>query len=227
MSTAVPPAVDWVTAADLLKRLGGIGPSRLRLRPAPGTATEQDLLDIYDREKCRCELVAGVLVEKVMGYPESMLALWLAQLLYRHFLEVNDLGVLGGEAGPIRLMPGLVRIPDLSFVRWDRLPAGKIPSKPILGLAPDLAVEVLSRGNTRGEMARKVREYFLSGVRLVWLVDPRKHLVRVYTAPDDSVRLTEKDVLDGGDVLPGLQLPVKRIFERLEEKPVRKQRPKK
>ncbi len=73
MSIATPSG-DWVTAADLLKRPGGIAPGRLRLRPAPGTATEQDLLDIYDREKCRCELVDGVLVEKVMGFPESALA---------------------------------------------------------------------------------------------------------------------------------------------------------
>jgi Uma2 family endonuclease len=225
MSPAAPRA-DWVTAADLLNRLGGIAAGRLRLRPAPGTATEQDLLDIYDREKCRCELVDGVLVEKVVGYPESMLALWLAHLLYRHFLEANDLGVLAGEAGPIRLEPGLVRIPDLSFVRWDRLPGGKIPAAPVLGLAPDLAVEVLSRGNTRGEMALKVREYFLAGVRLVWLIDPRKRLVRVYTAPDQSTRLTERDSLDGGDVLPGLRLPVRRLFERLPDKPSRKKRPK-
>jgi Uma2 family endonuclease len=166
MSIASPPA-DWVTAADLLERLGGIAPDRLRLRPAPGTATEQDLLDVYDREKCRCELVDGVLVEKAMGFQESALAMWLGQLLFRYYLEANDLGVLAGEAGAIRLMQGLVRIPDLSFVSWDRLPCGTLPDEPILGLAPDLAVEVLSPGNTRGEMQRKLREYFLAGVRLV------------------------------------------------------------
>ncbi len=127
----------------------------------------------------------------------------MAQLPDRHFLKANDLGVLAGEVGAIRLMPGLVRIPDLSFVRWDRLPGGKIPAAPILGLTPDLAVEVLSPGHTRGEMALKVREYFLSGVRLVWLVDPRKRQVRVSTAPDYSTRLTEEDSPDGGDVLPG------------------------
>jgi Uma2 family endonuclease len=123
-------------------------------------------------------------------------------------------------------MAGLVRIPDLSFLSWERLPGRRIPKQPILGLAPDLAVEVLSPGNTGAEMALKVREYFLAGIRLVWLVDPHKRLVRAYTAPDQFVRLTEQDSLDGGDVLPGLQLPVKRIFERLEEKLGRKKRPK-
>jgi hypothetical protein len=80
MSTA-EPATEWVTAAELLERLGGIAPERLRLRPAPGTATERDLIDIHDRESRLYELVDGVLVEKVMGYPESYLAIWIAMLL--------------------------------------------------------------------------------------------------------------------------------------------------
>ncbi len=220
MSTAAP-AADWVTAADLLKRLGGIAADRLRLRPAPGTATEQDLLDIERREGRLYELVDGVLVEKVMGYPEASLATRIG-LLLAQYIDVDELGNLAGADGPVRLVQGLVRIPDLSFISWNRLPGRRIPKQPIPGLAPDLAVDVLSRRNTRGEMARKVREYFLTGVRLVWLVEPRKGQVRVYTAPDESIRLTEKEVLDGGDVLPGLRLPVRRIFERLEGKPRRK-----
>jgi Uma2 family endonuclease len=222
MST-VGPVSEWLTVADLLKRLGGIAPERLRLRPAPGTATEKDLLDIHDREGRLYELVDGVLVEKVMGYPEAFLATWIAMLLESTY-NVSKLGCVAGADGAVRLMPGLVRIPDLSFIPWDRLPGRCIPDKAILGLAPDLAVEVLSRRNTSGEMALKVREYGLSGVRLVWLVNPRKRVVRVYTAPDQSAELTESDTLDGGEVLPGLQLPVRRIFERLPKR-ARKRRP--
>jgi hypothetical protein len=91
MSTAPPAAADWVTAADLLERLGGIAAHRLRLRPAPGAATEQDLLDIERREKRLYELVDGVLVEKVMGIEESILAMRLGYVL-RTFLEPHDLG---------------------------------------------------------------------------------------------------------------------------------------
>jgi Uma2 family endonuclease len=223
MSIATPTS-EWLTVADLLKRLGGISPKRLRLRPAPGTATEKDLLDIHRREGRLYELVDGVLVEKVMGYPEAFLATWIAMLLESTY-NVSKLRCVAGADGAVRLMPGLVRIPDLSFVPWDRLPGHCIPDKPILGLAPDLAAEVLSRRNTRGEMALKVREYFLSGVRLVWLVDPRKRVVRVYAAKDQVVELPEGDNLDGGEVLPGLQLPIRRIFERLPKR-ARKRRPK-
>ena len=64
-------------------------------------------------------------------------------------------------------------------------------------------MEVLSRGNTPKEMARKLDEYLRAGVHLVWHVNPKKRTVRVYTARDRSVLLRKDDILDGGDVLPG------------------------
>jgi Uma2 family endonuclease len=66
-------------------------------------------------------------------------------------------------------------------------------------------------------MERKLKEYFLCGVRLVWFVDPAKRTVVVYTSPDRSETLAEGQTLDGGDVLPGFRLPVKQIFRRLKE----------
>jgi Uma2 family endonuclease len=190
----------------------------VRLHPPPGTATERDLIRLNDHSNRLYELVDGVLVEKVMGYPESSLTCELIRLL-GNFLAQHDLGILGGADGTLRLMPGLVRIPDISFVSWDHLPNRTIPRDPIPDLAPDLAVEVLSEGNTRQEMARKLREYFLCGVRLVWFVDMDRRTVQVFTAPDQSVVLTEKDTLDGGDVLPGLALPLKQVFARLPPAP--------
>jgi Uma2 family endonuclease len=112
-------------------------------------------------------------------------------------------------------MPGLVRIPDISFVSWNRLPGRVLPSKPIPDLVPDLAVEVLSKGNTKGEMRRKLKEYFLTGVQLVWFVNPRTRTIQVYTAPDQYVTLAEGQTLDGGNVLPGLALPVSKVFAKM------------
>ena len=85
-------------------------------------------------------------------------------------------------------------------------------------------MEVLSKGNTKREMDRKVREYFLSGVRLVWLVSLAARPVRVHTAPDQSVTLTEDETLDGGDVLPGLALPLRRVFAEVPAPPKGKKR---
>jgi Uma2 family endonuclease len=149
-----------------------------------------------------------------MGFPEAALALRIGHLI-QLFLDHNDLGLAAGADGMARLARGLVRIPDVSFVSWDQLPAREIPAEPILKLAPALAVEVLSKGNTEKEMARKLGEYFRAGVRLVWFVDPRTRTVKVYTDPENFVELTEGQTLGGGDVLPGLAIPVREIFARM------------
>jgi Uma2 family endonuclease len=132
-----------------------------------------------------------------------------------------------GEAGTLRFLKGLVRIPDVSFTLWDRLPGGRVPAEPIPELTPDLAVEVLSPGNTRAELARKLKEYFLSGVRVVWFVDPVARTVQVYSSPDEAVVFAQGDTLTGGDVLPGFRLPVSRLFEKLPDEPARPSRKKK
>ena len=123
-------------------------------------------------------------------------------------------------------MQKLVRIPDVSFTNWDRLPGRHVPTEPVPDVVPDLAVEVLSEGNTREEMERKLKEYFLSDVTLVWFVDPKKRTVRVYTSPDEATELTESDTLDGDDVLPGFSVPVARLFADLGGPPTPAPKPK-
>ncbi|HZT83212.1 MAG TPA: Uma2 family endonuclease [Gemmataceae bacterium] len=205
------PARRFETMADLLEDLGNVSPRRVRLDPPPGKATERDVVRIHDRTGRLYELVDGTLVEKVMGFSESALTCEFIRLL-GNFVVERGLGFLTGPDGAVRLMPRLVRIPDIAFISWDQLPAREIPAEPIPDLAPALAVEVLSEGNTPAEMERKLKEYFLSGVRVVWFVDPDRRTVTVYTAPDRSVTLNEGDTLDGGDVLPGLSLPVRQVF---------------
>jgi Uma2 family endonuclease len=206
-----------LTLADLLEQLGDISPKRIRANPPPGTATEKDLLRIHAREDRLYELVDGVLVEKVMGFLESFLACELIKLL-GYFLDRHPLGFLAGPDGTVRLMPRLVRIPDISFISWDQVPNHEVPTEPIPDLAPALAIEVLSEGNTPKEMARKLKEYFLAGSHLVWFIDLQKRTVSVYTAPDRCTVLTEEQTLDGGKVLPGFVLPLKTVFAGVPRK---------
>jgi Uma2 family endonuclease len=201
--------------ADLLERLGGISPRRVRLRPAPGTATEDDLIQVARDDDRLYELVEGTLVEKGMGYSESLLAGWLLAAI-RSFVEPRNLGLVSGADGMVRLFPGLVRIPDLAFVSWDRIPGRRVPKAPIPGLVPDLVVEVLSRCNTAAEMARKVREYREASVRLIWIIDPRKRTALVHGEADPPIALGPGDVLDGGPVLPGLQIALDQLFAELD-----------
>ncbi len=210
MTLATLPAATIETVADLLESLGDIPPERIRMRRLPGTATEEDVLAIHASERRLCELVDGVLVEKLTGYDESRLG---AEFIYAliEFLRRHNLGTAAGADGMLRLLTGLVRIPDVSFVRWEHLPQsyGAIPP-----VAPDLAVEILSESNTPKEMDRKLREYFDAGTQLVWYVDPKARTVTVYTAPDQFVVLDESQTLDGGNVLPGLEIPLRELFER-------------
>lgn len=209
-----PMAVPTETVADLLRRLGGIPARRVRLHPAPGTATERDLI-AANESKLRTalyELVDGTLVEKGMGYEESKLAMLIAIHL-GNFVVPRKLGDISGEAGMMRTTETQVRAPDVAFLSRARFPGGKAPKGPIAPVAPDLAVEVLSKSNTKAEIALKLREYFAAGTRLAWIVDPRTKAVRVHTSPTASTRLdVETGVLDGGDVLPGFRLALSALF---------------
>jgi Uma2 family endonuclease len=215
MTDVLLPTENLRTVADLLEQLGGISPARVLLHPLPGTATEKDIFEVEDREDRLCELVDGVLVEKAMGFRESLLAVALSGFL-RGFVVPRNLGLVTGPDGTVRLAAGLVRIPDVAFTSWDRLPNRRVPSKPVPHLAPDLAVEVISESNTEGEMVRKRREYFSAGVRLVWLIDPKARTVAVYTAPEQFAVLEETDTLDGAPVLPGFTLPLPELFGELD-----------
>ncbi|HSX81210.1 MAG TPA: Uma2 family endonuclease, partial [Candidatus Saccharimonadia bacterium] len=127
MTSASTPTVTIDTLADLLEQLGGIAPSRVRFRPAPGTATEEDVLAIRNSPERRlCELVDGVLVEKAMGLRESYLASVLIMILLT-FVRLRNLGLVTAPDGTMRLAPGLVRIPDVAFISWDRLPNRRVP----------------------------------------------------------------------------------------------------
>jgi Uma2 family endonuclease len=128
------------------------------------------------------------------------------------FVRPRRLGIVTSSSGPFKLLGGLVRLPDVAFISWDRIPGRKRPKEPVPHLAPDLAVEVLSKPNTPAEIKRKLRDYFEAGVRLVWVVDPKKRTVRVYTSADRSVLLREGQSLDGGDVLPGFILSLQDLF---------------
>jgi Uma2 family endonuclease len=210
MTTVANSEVE--TMEDFLARLGDIPPGRVLMRPAPGEATEADLLEQLKHRRI-CELVDGTLVEKAMGFEESSLTVWLSYLLYDGIGD-RDLGKLSGESGMMRLGSGLVRAPDLSFTRWSKFPQGQRSAGPIADLVPDLAIEVLSASNTPGEIARKIGEYFSAGTELVWIVDPVRRVVVVHTAPATRTTLTEADTLDGADVLPGVRFPVSRVFQK-------------
>jgi Uma2 family endonuclease len=211
-TVAETPGPTW-KLQRLRRHFGMIPAERIFLVPRPGTAREEDVVHMHDRYGRFCELVDGVLVEKPMGIKESLLAAFLIHQIAK-FLDEHDLGLVLAPDGFMRLTPGLVRAPDVSVLLWERLPEGQLPDAAIGPFAPDLAIEILSPSNTRREMKRKRQEYFTHGTRLVWEVDERNQTVDVYTSPSEPRVLSLGETLDGGDVLPGFQLPVDKLFSQ-------------
>jgi Uma2 family endonuclease len=195
-------------------RVDDIPLGRIRRLPKPGTATEADVIQLlHGPERRICELVDGTLVEKVMGMRESFFAMGIVHFIAT-FLDDHPWGIVGGPDGPIRMLRGNVRLPDVSYFPWDSLPNGDFEDGPIYETFPALAVEVLSESNTASEIARKIDELFEGGTQLIWVFDPREQTTVVYTAPDLFTELAPHDVLTGEPVLPGFRLPLAELFAK-------------
>lgn len=195
--------------ADLHRRLGGIPLERIRMHPPPGTATEEDLLKPHGR---LCELIDGVLVEKAVGDRESMLGMYVGRLIGNH-VDPGDLGIVLGADGFIRVDEDQLRAPDVTFIPWSAFPGGEPPEdEAYWSVAPGLIVEVLSPGNTRPEIDRKLAELFSVGCKLAWVIDPDAKTAKVYTSPKRCKELDAAGTLDGGKVLPGFKLPLADLF---------------
>jgi Uma2 family endonuclease len=198
--------------AEVLHDLGDISPERIRM--PVGAATEQDVVDALEAADKRIyELIDGTLVEKDMGVAESIIGMRIGQHLW-NYLDENDLGLAFGTDGPFRVRVGRIRFPDVGFVSWKRLPDQELPDDPILDVSPDLAVEVISKGNTRREMELTLKDYFEAGVRLVWFIYPKTQTALVYTSPTSKKEIAKDQSLDGGRVLPGFSLPLKKLFAK-------------
>lgn len=212
-SDATPLPAEW-SLADLQRFLGDVPAHRIRLFPYPGTATEDDAVELQDHEGLHCELVDGVLVEKDMASYKSLLGGMLVTLI-NIYLQSNPLGIVLPGDGPLRILPTRMRMPDVSFIRWERFPGRKLPTNQrVYRVVPDLVVEILSAGNTRGEMDLKLSEYRRAGVPLIWYIDPHARSAVIYTADGRSGSIDEGGSLDGRDVLPGFTLILRDLFNR-------------
>ncbi len=173
------------------------------------TADELLRLDLPNK---RTELVQGMLVvREPAGFRHGEVAVRLTKALV-NFVDAGHLGtVVAAETGfKLAADPDTVRAPDVAFVRRDRL-----PDPPLAGyapFAPDLAVEVVSPDDRPGEVLAKVADWLSAGCRLVWVVDPGRRLARVYRADGSESDLTDRDTLDGEDVLPGFSCPLTDII---------------
>ena len=161
----------------------------------------------------RYELVEGELRRMPpAGHEHGDVTMNIAAPLHRH-VKSNGLGkVYAAETGfLLQTNPDTIRAPDVAFIQRERVEQVSKSTSYWPG-APDLVVEVVSPGDTVSRVEEKVQEWLKFGVRLVWVVSPKLRTVTAYRSLTSVVVLTEKDTLDGGDVVPGFQISVAEIF---------------
>jgi Uma2 family endonuclease len=174
-------------------------------------ATAEQLLNT-NSDLGRCELVRGELVMMTPGRARhAAVGLRIGRALL-NFVEEHGLGeVFDSSAGYVLTRnPDTVREPDVSFLSKKRVTQQDLDA--FLEGAPDLAVEVLSPGNTAAEMRDKMAEYFDAGCRVVWIVDPLRKSVTVHHPNRVPDVLTEEDTLTEKELLPGFSLAIREIF---------------
>lgn len=161
----------------------------------------------------RCELIYGELVMMSPGGAEHGVVASRLGRAVAEFVEKNELGyAFAAETGfKLASDPDLVRAPDVSFVRRERLAAG-VPKGYFQG-APDLAVEVVSPDDSRRAVAEKVNAWLAHGCASVWVADPSKMTIEVHQSRDTRVRFELQESLTDEPVLPGFSLSLKRVFQ--------------
>lgn len=219
MSTLIAPdplftAASSLTAEELAARIGAVPLWRVRTDPTPGTATEADVERIRREEDRICELIDGVLVEKAVSDKSAFVA---AELIFflTGWVRPRRLGWVLPPDGYVRLFGRLLRAPDVSFARRDQRSGREVMATGYADVAPALAVEIFSPGNTTLELERKREEFFAAGTELFWNVYPERQEIVVSTGPGDHRTLGPADTLDGGTVLPGFSLRVAELFAQV------------
>ena len=146
--------------SDVSPRMADFAPERICLEPTPGTATKADVIEAEAKTGRLYELIDGTLVEKTVGFEEG----YIGGAIFRfvsQFVTQHDLGITIPDGGTVELYPEQVRVPDVAFYSWDRFPNRQRPKESVPELVPDLAIEVLSPSNRKGEMFAKLKDYFL------------------------------------------------------------------
>lgn len=174
--------------------------------------TADELLHMPD-DGFRYELVQGELRRmNPAGNVHGRVTMSVAWRLAQH-VDENRLGTVYAVETGFRIStdPDTVRAPDVASVSQARVEAaGEVEG--FWPEAPDLAIEVVSPGDSYTDVEEKVFAWLDAGTKMVVVVNPRQRSATVYKSQTDIIALAEADVMDGGDIVPGFELAVREIF---------------
>ncbi|MDZ4765869.1 MAG: Uma2 family endonuclease [Chloroflexota bacterium] len=155
------------------------------------------------------ELIDGVIEEKGMPTEPHSIADGNIYAALRRFVIARELGRVHIEVRYCRPDDQKnARIPDVSYSSEERplVERGSVPE------IPDIVVEIQSPDDRLKKLRNRIQWFLDNGAKLGWLLIPKSRLIEVYDG-EDVVILTDKDILSGGDVLPGFEIPVKTVFD--------------
>jgi Uma2 family endonuclease len=197
-----------MSGSDHVKPAASVAPARLKL-------TYDDFVLFPDDGKLH-ELIDGehyvtpspnVRHQQIQG--DLFARLW-------NYLEAHPIGRVFSSPLDVVFSRFDVVEPDIVFLSHER--ANNVLTKANLQGAPELVIEIGSPSTRQRDETIKRHLYERSGVSEYWVVDPEIDVVRAYTRTADGaferpIELSREagDVLTT-DLLPGLDLPLVRIF---------------
>jgi Uma2 family endonuclease len=184
--------------------------------------TEADLLRLGAEDR-RFEIVNGVIREmSSVGYEHSTFVGNTYELLNSH-VKSRKLGYVHGDSliyilyGDAETGVRKTRIPDVSFIRRERLPRKEERALPFHG-APDLAIEVISPDDKADELLERIRDYFEYGTEQVWVLYPsQRELHQFIRGESGSSIFKAEDVFTPGDLIPGLTFKIGDLLREPED----------
>jgi Uma2 family endonuclease len=177
--------------------------------PEPPLITADELLRM-PRGRCREYLLSGRLIQQPYRFIRASGAATELMVHLGNHVVAHELGHVFASCGfQLAWEPDTVLAPAVAFVRGN--PSDKLSEDYHQG-APDLAVELVCPSERPNHLDVKVSEWLAAGCPMIVVVNPRRHTAMVYRSRSEIVELTETDVLDGGDVVPGWKLPLHELF---------------
>ena len=176
--------------------------------------TEAELQALPD-EGYRHEVVDGELViSPKNNFFHERICMRLSMAL-NNFVNLARLGVVMGSSAGFWMHNRNCRAPDISFIPVARLQRldFKPTSRKFFPAAPDLAVEILSRSNTRAEIDERLKDFFASGTQIAWLIDPEDESVEVCHSLTARRLIGSGGFLEGENLLPGFRYPIADLFK--------------
>jgi Uma2 family endonuclease len=105
-----------------------------------------------------------------------------------------------------------IPVPDLLYISYNRLPSDWLLDE-ACPVPPELVMEIISPGQTFGEMSEKAADYLSAGVSRVWVVDTQAKTITVFAPASVPITYGDNQLITY-DLFPELEITPSSIFQR-------------